>query len=63
MHAKIKQMYPVVHKIKNIDKETSKSKEKMTKKYLNASGSNLHLLSAKIFDYPLGYRGFLINFI
>ena len=30
-------MYPVVHKIKNKDKETSKSKNKW-KKYLNATG-------------------------
>ena len=30
-------MYPAVHKIKNKDKETSKSK-KMKIKYLNASG-------------------------
>ena len=30
-------MYPVVHKIKNKDKETSKSK-KMNKKYFNATG-------------------------
>ena len=30
-------MYPVVRKIKNKDKETSKSKKKM-KKYLNATG-------------------------
>ena len=31
-------MYPVVHKIKNIDKETSKSKKNEKKKYLNATG-------------------------
>ena len=31
-------MYPVVRKIKNKDKETSKSKKKMKKKYLNATG-------------------------
>ena len=55
-------MYPVVHKIKNKDKETSKS-EKMDKKYLNATGLNPHLLSAKILDYPLGYREIVINFI
>ena len=30
-------MYPVVHKIKNKDNETSKPK-KMKKKYLNATG-------------------------
>ena len=31
-------MYPVVHKIKNKDKETSKLKKKIEKKYLNATG-------------------------
>ena len=32
-------MYPVVHKIKNKDKETSKSqKKKNEKKYLSATG-------------------------
>ena len=31
-------MYPVVHKIKKKDKETRKSKKKMNKKYLNATG-------------------------
>ena len=40
-------MYPVVNKIKNKDKETSKSKIKMKKKTLNATGLEPHLLSAK----------------
>ena len=56
-------LYPVMHKIKNIDKKTSKSKKKNEKKTEMLLDSNLHLLSAKIFDYPLGYRGLLINFI
>ena len=51
-------MYPVVHKIKNKDKETSKSKKKW-KKNLNATG-----LEPTSFEcYPLGYRGIMINFI
>ena len=52
-------MYPVVHTIKNKDKETSKLK-KNTYELLD---SNPHLLSAKTQDYPLDYRGIIINFI
>ena len=55
-------MYPVVHKIENKDKEISKSKNK-TKKNQMLLDSNPHLLSAKTLDYPLGYRGIVINFI
>ena len=62
-HAKFKYMYPVVHKIENKDKETSKSKNKTKKTIQMLLDSNPHLLSAKILDYPLGYRGIVINFI
>ena len=55
-------MYPVVQKIENKDKEISKSKNK-TKKNQMLLDSNPHLLSAKTLDYPLGYRGIVINFI
>ena len=53
-------MYPVVHKIKNKDKETSKSKKKMEKNTKMQLDSNPHLLTAKTLDYPPGYRGIVI---
>ena len=55
-------MYPVVHKIKNKDKEISKLKE-MNKKTWMLLDSNSHLLSAKTLDYPLGYQGIVINIV
>ena len=56
-------MYPVVHKIKNKDKETSTARTKIEKKntYMLLDW-NPHLLSAKTQGYPLGYRGIMINF-
>ena len=51
-------MYPVMHRIENKDKETSKSKNKTKKTNIQMLlDSNPHLLSAKTLDYPLGYRG------
>ena len=62
-------MYPVKHKIKNKDKETSKSKKnEKNKTTFIVLNWNPHLLSAKThlsaetLIYPLGYRGILINF-
>ena len=54
-------MYPVVHKIKNKDKATSKSKKKMKKKkILKCYSTRTHIyLSATTQDYPLGYRGIM----
>ena len=56
-------MYPVVHKIKNKDKETSKSLKNEQKNACMLLDSNPHVLSAKTLDYPLGYRGIVFTFI
>ena len=54
-------MYPVVHKTKNKEKKLANRKNEQ--KILNTTGLEPHLLSAKTLDYPLGYRGIVINFI
>ena len=51
-----------MHKIKNKDKETCKSQKKKENIKILLD-SNPHHLSAKTFNYPLGYRGIVINFI
>ena len=53
-----------MHTIKNKDKKTSKSKKKNEKNiYLNATGLEPTSFEFQTQDYPLGYRGIMINFI
>ena len=57
-------MYPAVHKIKNKDKETSKSKKEMKKKILKSYWTRTHICWVlKQLNYPLGYWEIVINFI
>ena len=55
-------MYPVVHKSKIKTKKLANWKKKINI-YLNATGLKPTSFECLTQDYPLGYRGIMINFI